>query len=298
MMMRLKAVFIWAGILVVATIIGGCYETEFPLLETGERAALAGKYECTNRIDGSKKMHTTVEEKEGLVFTTYRYKDSDGDTILAKKLQSGLFLAQSPLKEGGFGYAYIDFLDDKTYLVLIADLLSKSDYIEVLSKKYKVDGEKKDTSVSLKGDKKAILDFLAAHDKGLLMVVLKCEKQFEPSQSRPAAPTTSHSPAPSPQAPQATAYSPPISQAQNLDEADKPLSLTGHTGAVYDVAFSPDGNRIVSAGSSDRTLKMWDAATGQETLTLTGHTGFVISGAFSPDGKWIASGSGNYTLMV
>ena len=47
------------------------------------------------------------------------------------------------------------------------------------------------------------------------------------------------------------------------------------------------GKRIVS-GSDDKTLKVWDATTGQETLTLRGHTGRVSSLAFSPDGRRLA----------
>ena len=49
-----------------------------------------------------------------------------------------------------------------------------------------------------------------------------------------------------------------------------------------------DGKQIVSSGA-DRTLKVWDAASGQETLTLKGHADAVWSVAFSPDSTRIAN---------
>jgi WD40 repeat protein len=75
------------------------------------------------------------------------------------------------------------------------------------------------------------------------------------------------------------------------------LHLTGHTGIVNSVCFSPDGKRLAS-GSHDETVKVWDTATGQEALTLTGHASSVFSVSFSPDGKRIASASFDKTVKV
>ena len=66
--------------------------------------------------------------------------------------------------------------------------------------------------------------------------------------------------------------------------------LTGHTGQVLAVAYSPDGTRLVS-GSTDNTVRIWNSETGDLLSTLNGHSGSVPSVAYSLDGSRIVSGS-------
>ncbi len=74
-------------------------------------------------------------------------------------------------------------------------------------------------------------------------------------------------------------------------------TLTGHSDSVNAVAITPDGKQAVSA-SRDKTLKLWDLATGHEVPTLTGHSSWVYAVAITPDGKQAVSASWDKTLKL
>ena len=63
------------------------------------------------------------------------------------------------------------------------------------------------------------------------------------------------------------------------------------------VAIAPDG-RTAFSGSHDRTLKLWDLASGKELRTFTGIPTGVTSVAMAPDGRTVFSGSGDKTLKL
>src|SRR5262245_48055973 len=49
----------------------------------------------------------------------------------------------------------------------------------------------------------------------------------------------------------------------------RPVVLEGHTRAVSAVAWAADGKAVATAGD-DRTIRVWDPATGRQTASLTG----------------------------
>ncbi len=63
-------------------------------------------------------------------------------------------------------------------------------------------------------------------------------------------------------------------------------SWRGHEDRIQSVAFSPDGNHVISAGGADRTLRLWDIKTGK-IIDVIDLKGIVKDAAFSPDGKYI-----------
>jgi WD40 repeat protein len=65
----------------------------------------------------------------------------------------------------------------------------------------------------------------------------------------------------------------------------------------FSVAFSPDGTRL-AAGAPDRSVMLWEAASGKLVAHLEGHQRRVLSVAFSPDGTSLASASDDQTVRL
>jgi WD40 repeat protein/serine/threonine protein kinase len=74
-------------------------------------------------------------------------------------------------------------------------------------------------------------------------------------------------------------------------------TLRGHSGGINSVAYSSDGQRIVT-GSFDGTAKLWEADSGGELLTLKGYNSVIWSVAISPDGQRIVTGSDGRTATI
>ena len=70
----------------------------------------------------------------------------------------------------------------------------------------------------------------------------------------------------------------------------------GHEQDIYSLDFSRDG-RTIASGSGDRTVRLWDIETGQNTSVLSIEDG-VTTVAISPDKQFVAAGSLDKSVRV
>jgi WD40 repeat protein/serine/threonine protein kinase/Flp pilus assembly protein TadD len=77
----------------------------------------------------------------------------------------------------------------------------------------------------------------------------------------------------------------------------EPSEVFYHGGEVLSVAFSPDGKTVLT-GSSDKTARLWDAATGRPLGQAMEHSSLVWAVGFSPNGRTVLTGSRDKTARL
>lgn len=104
------------------------------------------------------------------------------------------------------------------------------------------------------------------------------------------------------------AISQPDGSVQVCDVATgKPsVTLKGHEGLVFALSFSPDGKVLATGASAgginglgrDKSIKLWDVATGKATANLVGHLKGVYSLTFTRDGKFLLAADYNGSMKL
>jgi WD40 repeat protein len=74
-------------------------------------------------------------------------------------------------------------------------------------------------------------------------------------------------------------------------------TLAGHTRQVNTIAFTPDGQRLLS-GSNDNTVRLWELSTGRELAALDLGVRQVRSVAVAPDGMTAAVAGASTSLVL
>jgi WD40 repeat protein len=98
----------------------------------------------------------------------------------------------------------------------------------------------------------------------------------------------------------------------DLVKDHEPRYFTGHSSGIHSLAFSPDGKQLASGGGQpreksyaekkpeekreiDRTIRLWDVATGKERHKIEAGEHDVSDVRFSPDGRYLLANTSRGT---
>ena len=86
----------------------------------------------------------------------------------------------------------------------------------------------------------------------------------------------------------------PVARQQRGEAPILIIDTGGHKAKIKDVIFSHDGRRLISA-SYDKTVRVWDVATGETLRVIRGQIGKgdegkIFAAALSPNERWLAVG--------
>jgi WD40 repeat protein len=84
----------------------------------------------------------------------------------------------------------------------------------------------------------------------------------------------------------------------DADAGKEVRKFEGHQGWVWKVLFSPDGKKLLSAGTQDSTARVWDVESGRQLQVLKVEDGFLLGIAWAPDGKKVLTCGRDGTIRL
>jgi WD40 repeat protein len=89
----------------------------------------------------------------------------------------------------------------------------------------------------------------------------------------------------------------PFTSLIDLDSKELTQTFEGHIGPVIDVAFSPDGDQMISVGFDGKAI-VFDTNTGEMTTEYLEHGQWALGAAYTPDGDYVTTaGTGNAVFI-
>jgi hypothetical protein len=165
-------------LVIFASLLSGCYESDHALLKAGEWADVAGELRCKSEVDGRQFQLQLTEQKSGLFSPTYTYvtNDKPPSDIIFKKLADRFYLAQVKVNDA-FKFFYFINADNKQVNILVPNLMNPGP-VDELAKQAHVQfrflngGDR----IVLVGDDSAQLEFLSKHQQFQLMNAVSCTR--------------------------------------------------------------------------------------------------------------------------
>jgi hypothetical protein len=156
-------------------LLGGCYELERPVFKEGQRAPIAGTFECKGLMNTRR--DTIRETSTGVFWKDYQYVNAANETLTLKAVQGTLYAAQVQSK--GIYVAYLDVQSPQRFLILVPDLLSNSRPIDDLANSLGIRSSASATQkdfITLHGTEETIAAFITRHTANLLTTVMDCSR--------------------------------------------------------------------------------------------------------------------------
>lgn len=170
--------FLTCAAVTLSAALSGCYELAEPVITTGDKAPIAGPFDCVGLFQ-NRRMTFTELNQGNFIWPNYRYANPDGGEMLAlSKLNGSLYAAQAETKDGHFA-VFMEIPGPDLFYIRAPDLMHKGQFINALARKHGITSRAstvKADFVRLEAPKDKLTAFIKDHSGDVLTTVLECRR--------------------------------------------------------------------------------------------------------------------------